>query len=79
MNYEYRCTKCGHIFSRRFPFTKNPEFVACSECGSLLATRFFGTVPPICFKGVGWASKRELDALDPKNDNPQDFTEFTGV
>lgn len=72
MIYEYRCTECGHIFSRSFPFTKNPPATACPECPGG-AERYFGTVPPICFKGQGWASKSELDPHDPKNDRPLDF------
>jgi len=79
MLYEYRCSKCRHIFTLKFPLTQNPKFVSCSECGCLLAERYFGTVPPICFMGPGWASKTELDALDPANDNPQDFSDITGV
>lgn len=78
MDYEYRCP-CGYIFTKKFPFTKNPKYASCPECGSLIATRYFGAVPSICFKGPGWASKSELDPRDPKNDNPQDFEQFTGV
>lgn len=78
MNYEYRCPKCGHIFTREFPFTKNPEFTACPQCACLLAARFFGTVPPVMYVGHGWAGKSELDARDPRNDNPLDFSDLTG-
>lgn len=78
MDYEYRCTWCRHVFTLTFPFAQNPPTATCPECLDV-SERFFGTVPPICFKGSGWASKSELDAMDPKNDNPQDFTEFTGV
>lgn len=78
MNYEYRCLVCGHIFSQRFPFTKNPADTPCPLCDSV-AERFFGTVPPVCFKGAGWASKKELDVMDPQNDRPQDFSDITGV
>lgn len=72
MLYEYRCTECGHVFPRNFLLAANPLKVECGKCGAI-AERFFGTVPPICFKGQGWAGKRELDAHDPKNDNPLDL------
>ena len=78
MIYEYCCIECETVSPARFPFAKNPDSILCPECEGL-AFRFFGSVPPICFKGEGWASKSELDAMDPKNNNPQDFTEFTGV
>ena len=78
MHYEYRCPECGHIFTRKFPFAQNPDTVLCAKCQGV-AERFFGTVPMVMYVGHGWASKSELDARDPANDNPQDFTEFTGV
>lgn len=78
MIYEYHCGSCDKVLQIPFPFTKNPEAVQCHLCGGV-AVRFFGTVPPICFKGQGWASKSELHAMDPKNNNPQDFSDITGV
>lgn len=78
MTYEYRCNKCGHIFTKKFPFTQNPEYTSCPRCGSLVATRYFGTAPPVMFKGDGWASKSELDPRDTRNDAPQDFSDLTG-
>ena len=75
--YEYCCPH-GHIFTVEFPFAQNPTFASCPECGCLVAKRYFGTAPTICFKGPGWASKTELDAHDPQNDRPLDFTPEIG-
>lgn len=78
MIYEYHCGNCDKILQLSFPFARNPEAVVCHLCGSA-AVRFFGAVPPIHFKGGGWASKSELDAMDPKNNDPTDFSDITGV
>lgn len=78
ITYEYRCTDCGHIFPLKFRFTENPSEASCPECQGA-ASRFFGSVPPVHYKGSGWAGKRELDAMDPRNDNPTDFSDLTGV
>lgn len=78
MNYEYRCSKCKHVFTRQFRLAENPKFVSCPECGCLLATRYFGAAPTVCFKGSGWGCRTELDAHDPQNDRPLDFTPEIG-
>lgn len=49
--YEYRCTKCNHVFEKIQKFSDSPVTV-CSECGGLVEQLV--SAPAIQFKGAGW-------------------------
>lgn len=49
--YDYKCTKCDHVFEVRHGMTEHPE-VKCPECGSE-AHRVIGT-SGIKFSGSGF-------------------------
>jgi len=41
--YEYRCTRCGHVFSRLQRVGASSEGVTCPECGSGEVERMVST------------------------------------
>ncbi len=41
--YEYRCTKCGHVFSRLQRVGATSEGVTCPQCGSTEVERMVST------------------------------------
>jgi putative FmdB family regulatory protein len=49
--YEYRCTRCGHLFEKIQKYNDEPETV-CSECGGELMRPL--SAPAFQFKGAGW-------------------------
>lgn len=70
MIYLYRCPN-GHEVEADYPMGKQPDEVDCTRCDEM-AVRVF-TVPQVVFKGWDWASKKQLDPMDPKNDIPQEM------
>lgn len=49
--YEYKCSKCGHVFERIQKFSDKPE-ADCPECGSGAERQL--SAPAVHFKGTGW-------------------------
>ncbi len=49
--YEYRCTKCNHVFEKIQKFSDQP-ITECPKCGSLVEQVI--SAPAMQFKGTGW-------------------------
>jgi putative FmdB family regulatory protein len=49
--YEYRCTKCGHIFEKIQKFS-DPHVSECPKCGAEVEQII--SAPAVQFKGAGW-------------------------
>jgi putative FmdB family regulatory protein len=49
--YEYRCTKCGHLFEKIQTFSAR-KIKKCPECGGRVEQTI--TAPTVQFKGSGW-------------------------
>ena len=49
--YEYRCTKCGHVFEKLQTFSAR-KIKKCPECGGRVEQTI--TAPTVQFKGSGW-------------------------
>jgi putative FmdB family regulatory protein len=78
--YEYRCTKCGHVFEKLQTFSAR-KIKKCPECGGRVEQTI--TAPTVQFKGSGWyvtdypkksggASSGESAAKDSKESNSKD-------
>ena len=67
--YEYRCTKCNHVFERIQKFSDPPQ-TECPKCGGLVEQVI--SAPAIQFKGTGfyitdYAKKSSSPGGDGKN------------
>lgn len=49
--YEYRCTKCGHVFEKIQKFS-DPHVSECPKCGAEIQQVI--SAPAVQFKGAGW-------------------------
>jgi putative FmdB family regulatory protein len=49
--YEYRCTKCGHVFEKIQKFS-DPHVSECPKCGAQVEQII--SAPAVQFKGAGW-------------------------
>jgi len=49
--YEYRCTKCNHVFEKIQKFS-DPHVTECPKCGSAIEQVI--SAPAVQFKGAGW-------------------------
>jgi putative FmdB family regulatory protein len=49
--YEYRCTKCSHVFERIQKFS-DPHVSECPKCGAKVEQVI--SAPAVQFKGAGW-------------------------
>jgi putative FmdB family regulatory protein len=49
--YEYRCTKCGHVFEKIQKFS-DPHVSECPKCGAEVQQVI--SAPAVQFKGDGW-------------------------
>ncbi len=49
--YEYRCTKCNHVFEKIQKFS-DPHVTECPKCGA--AVEQVISAPAVQFKGAGW-------------------------
>jgi putative FmdB family regulatory protein len=49
--YEYRCTKCGHVFEKIQKFS-DPHVSECPKCGAEVQQVI--SAPAVQFKGEGW-------------------------
>ncbi len=49
--YEYRCTKCGHVFEKIQKFS-DPHVSKCPKCGAKVEQII--SAPAVQFKGAGW-------------------------
>ncbi len=49
--YEYRCTKCGHVFEKIQKFS-DPHVSECPKCGAPVEQVI--SAPAVQFKGAGW-------------------------
>ena len=49
--YEYRCTKCNHVFEKIQRFS-DPPIKKCPECGAPVEQVI--SAPAVQFKGAGW-------------------------
>jgi putative FmdB family regulatory protein len=49
--YEYRCTKCGHVFEKIQKFS-DPHVTECPKCGEKVEQVI--SAPAVQFKGAGW-------------------------
>ncbi len=49
--YEYRCTKCGHVFEKIQKFS-DPHVSECPKCGAEVEQII--SAPAVQFKGAGW-------------------------
>jgi putative FmdB family regulatory protein len=49
--YEYRCTKCNHVFEKIQKFS-DPPITECPKCGALVEQVI--SAPAVQFKGAGW-------------------------
>lgn len=74
MRYEYRCCECRAITAKDFPLAKNPARVVCATCGGE-AIRAFTSMPPVALKGSGWASKKQMEPMDPKTNRVDNWQE----
>jgi putative FmdB family regulatory protein len=49
--YEYRCTKCNHVFEKIQKFS-DPQVTECPKCGAPVEQVI--SAPAVQFKGAGW-------------------------
>ncbi len=49
--YEYRCTKCNHVFEKIQKFS-DPHVSKCPKCGAKVEQVI--SAPAVQFKGAGW-------------------------
>jgi putative FmdB family regulatory protein len=49
--YEYRCTKCNHVFEKIQKFS-DPHVTECPKCGSAIEQII--SAPAVQFQGAGW-------------------------
>jgi putative FmdB family regulatory protein len=49
--YEYRCTKCNHVFEKIQKFS-DPQVTDCPKCGAPVEQVI--SAPAVQFKGAGW-------------------------
>ena len=49
--YEYRCTKCNHVFEKIQKFS-DPHVKNCPKCGAKVEQVI--SAPAVQFKGAGW-------------------------
>ena len=49
--YEYRCTKCNHVFEKIQKFS-DPQISECPKCGAPVEQVI--SAPAVQFKGAGW-------------------------
>ena len=49
--YEYRCTKCNHVFEKIQKFS-DPHVSECPKCGAPVEQVI--SAPAVQFKGAGW-------------------------
>lgn len=49
--YEYRCTKCSHVFEKIQKFS-DPHVSECPKCGAQVEQVI--SAPAVQFKGAGW-------------------------
>ncbi len=49
--YEYRCTKCNHVFEKIQKFS-DPPITECPKCGAKVEQVI--SAPAMQFKGTGW-------------------------
>jgi len=49
--YEYRCTKCSHVFEKIQKFS-DPHVSKCPKCGAKVEQLI--SAPAVQFKGAGW-------------------------
>jgi putative FmdB family regulatory protein len=49
--YEYRCTKCNHVFEKIQKFS-DPQVSECPKCGAPVEQVI--SAPAVQFKGAGW-------------------------
>jgi putative FmdB family regulatory protein len=49
--YEYRCTKCSHVFEKIQKFS-DPHVTECPKCGERVEQVI--SAPAVQFKGAGW-------------------------